>query len=595
MTALAAERDSLATQLNLSEVEVTAAQPVTATHALRLLATIDREDIAALPATTVADLLQTLPGVDIRTRGANGGQADISLRGGTFDQVRVLLNGVNITDAQTGHYSLNLPVPLEAIRRVELLDGAINIVTLQPDSDQYNVAMQAGMNKFAKAELLGGWQRNNWRVLVSADYAHSSGYGAPAPSEKEKTALKNTDFDMANIYINAAWKGFNLQAGAQYKDIGAGSFYGFGSQDQFDATRTAFAAARYSHEWGRWSLDVQADYRCNHDRYEWHRGTISNKHLTHNTTGIVRAHYSSSVGKTTIGAEVRDEYIRSTNFGTHNRLNVSYFAQQTFHVQGFSAVLSGNGIYNTSFGHHWAASADLNYAFDCGVTLFANANRTVRMPTFTDLYYNAGFQLGDPDMKPEKMWTVSGGASYRHSFDRAGTLSASADVFHRWGRDIIDWVYVPADTKRPYHAANQQQVNTLGVECSVSYRLNEWLRCVQVAYAYTLLDIDLAEAQSRYLDYLRHKLVVHLEHGIYKGFGAAWTFSYRQRQGQFNDAEGLVQNYEPVCLLEGELYYQFPKWRITAECTNITNRHYYDYGGILQPGAWARLRVDVRL
>lgn len=602
----AADRDSVAAQLRLQEVEVLSQQTEINAQAFRLVTEISRDEMASVPAVTIADLLQNIPGLDVRTRGANGGQADVSMRGGTFDQLLIMLNGVSVSDAQTGHYALNIPIPVSAIERIEVLEGAssslvsgnafvgaINIVTLQPEKDTYNVSMQLGMNRFADAELTGGWRRNNWRVVAAAEYSHTNGYYAPEPSEKEQIALDNTDFDIANLYLNAAWKGLELQAGAQYKDVGAGMFYGFGSQNQFDATRTAFGSARYTHDWGKWSLDAQLSYRANHDHYQWHRGQpeYSNTHLAQNATAGLRAHYSSSVGKTTLGVELRDEHIRSSNIGTHNRLNFNYFAQQTFHVQGFSASLAASGTYNTSFGHHWSAGADLGYTFGCGVTLYANANRSLRMPTFTDLYYDAGNQLGSKDLKPEKAWTASFGTAYKQSFDKAGTLAAKAEIYHRWGRDIIDWIYVPEDTKRPYHAQNQQRVNALGVECGVQYCLNEWLRRIEVRYAYTTLDINLEQTNSRYLDYLRHKLVVRLEHGIYKGLGASWAFHFRARQGQFNDAEGDVRNYRPVCLLDGEIYYKLKQWRIALECTNMTNRHYYDYGGLLQPGAWAKLHV----
>ena len=590
VNALAAVPDS--SGLSLPEVQVVAQQTEIQSHACRLVTQIDRETIAALPATTVADLLQTLPGLDIRTRGASGAQADVSMRGGTFDQVMILLNGVSVSDAQTGHYALNIPVPLSAIERIEVLEGAINIVTRHPDQDTYHVGFRMGMNRLAKAELTGGWRRNEWRVLASADYAYNKGYYAPAPSDKEATSLKHSGFNGANLYLNASWRGLEMQAGAQYKDVGAGMFYGFGSQDQFDATRTAFAATRYAHHWGKWSLDARAAYRANYDRYEWHRGTLSNRHWTHNTTASLRTHYASSVGKNTFGIEARNEYIRSTNLGNHNRLNINYFAQQTFHVQHFSVSLTAGGIYNTAFAHHWTVGADLAYAFDCGVSFYANANRSLRLPTFTDLYYDAGDQLGNAALQPEKAWTASFGTSYRHSFRQAGTLSLQAELYHRWGHHIIDWIYTPEDTKRPYHAQNQQAVNTLGVECTVQYRLNKWLRNIQLTYAFTTLNINLQETRSRYLDYLRHKLVLQIEHGIYAGLGASWTLMYRDRMGQFNHADGSVADFRPVLLLDGKLYYDLPHWRFALSCTNITNRHYYDYGGVLQPGAWAKLSIE---
>ncbi|MCR5533339.1 MAG: TonB-dependent receptor plug domain-containing protein, partial [Paludibacteraceae bacterium] len=116
-------------QYNLQEVQVVSQQTEIYSQAYRLVTQISSEAIAAIPATTVADLLMTLPGLDIRTRGASGAQADVSMRGGTFDQVMVLLNGVCVSDAQTGHYAMNIPVPLSAIERIEVLEGAAASLT----------------------------------------------------------------------------------------------------------------------------------------------------------------------------------------------------------------------------------------------------------------------------------------------------------------------------------------------------------------------------------------------------------------------------------------------------------------------------------
>ena len=151
------------------------------------------------------------------------------------------------------------------------------------------------------------------------------------------------------------------------------------------------------------------------------------------------------------------------------------------------------------------------------------------------------------------------------------------------------------DTRRPYHAENQQRVNATGVEVSVAYLLNEWLRCVSVDYGYTYLDLNLKESGSRYLDYLSHKLTIHLEHGIYKGFGAAWTVRFQKREGQYNNADGKVQDYAPIWMLDGSIFWQNSHLRVSADCTNMTNRHYYDYGGILQPGAWAKMTITAHI
>ena len=657
-----------AQQLSLQEVLVVSHKAEVHSEAYRLITQVSRAEIEALPVQSVADILQYLPGVDVRTRGANGAQADISMRGGTFDQVLVLINGVPLSDFHTGHYTLNIPVSAELIERVEVLQGtsaslhgafsgAINIVTknkVQSDKVQgtkdLSLKLTAGMNGLVNPEVAATFQPSKQRsdkplngeqpltINLSAEYSRADGYYAPDPTEKEATACKNSDFKLANLYFQTRWRGLDVQAGAQWKDAGLGMGYGFGSQDQFDATRTAFASAKYEHRWGAWRLDAQAAYRANYDRYEWHRGQrlYGNFHFAQTASASIAAHYASRIGTTSFGAGVRNENMHSTNLGDTinpngqvpnvadfpladvrvlnlvkggNRFHANYYAEQTFYYAGLSASIGINGTYNTRFGHHLGGGANIGYSFEKAGTLYANANRSLHMPTFTDLYYNAGNQLGNRNLKPEEAWLLSigykGTLNLLPSTGRSGeALSWSADWYYRWGRNIIDWVYVPADTKRPYHAENQQQVNATGVELSVAYRFPSFFPpswgeregpCISVNYAYTYLDLNLKESGSRYLDYLSHKLSIHLEHGIYKGLGASWTVRFQKREGQYNNAEGAVADYQPVWLLDGSVFWQNKYLRVSADCTNMTNTRYYDYGGILQPGAWAKVSIKAIL
>ena len=636
-----------AQQLSLQEVLVVSHKAEVNSEAYRLITQVSQAEIEALPIQTVADILQYLPGVDVRTRGANGAQADISMRGGTFDQVLVLLNGVPLSDFHTGHYALNIPVSTEMIERVEVLQGtsanlhgafsgAINIVTKttppqpSPQGREHDLTLKltAGMNGLVNPEIAASIQKDEALFNVSAEYSRAEGYYAPRPTEKEATACRNSDFQLANIYFQTRWRGLDVQAGAQWKDAGLGMGYGFGSQDQFDATRTAFASGRYEHRWGAWRLDAQAAYRANYDRYEWHRGQrlYGNFHFAQTASAALSAHYASKIGTTSFGVSVRNENMHSTNLGDTinpdgqvpnvadfpladvrvldlvkggNRFHTNYYAEQTFYYAGLSASIGINGTYNTQFGHHLGGGANIGYEFKKAGTIYVNANRSLRMPTFTDLYYNAGNQLGNRNLKPEEAWLLSigykGNLSPTLSSREGGRFSWAVDWYYRWGKNIIDWVYVPTDTKRPFHAENQQQVNATGLELSLAYRLNEWLRCVSVDYAYTYLDLDLKEAGSRYLDYLSHKLAIHLEHGIYKGLGASWTVRFQKREGQYNNAEGEVADYQPVWLLDGSVYWQNKYLRVSADCTNMTNTRYYDYGGILQPGAWAKVSIKAKL
>ena len=671
------ENDSTARTYAMPEIIVETTHASSNHHAYKLLTTITKEDIGEKGVHTVEDVLRYIPGVDVRTRGVGGGQTDISLRGSTFDQVAIMINGVNISDVQTGHYSMNLPVDMALVERIEVLRGggseifggnalagAINIITTD-DYDygydnKYNADLSGGMYGYVAADFAGRNNREKHNFAYSANYSQSKGYSAPDATEKEATAMKNSDYRIANLWFQSAfmlcrdaachvtqeYHRIDLQLGAQYKDIGAGMFYGFGSQDQFDATRTAFGSLKYTGSWNNWKLEAHASYRANYDRYEWHRGQrkYGNFHFGQNIAASVKGSYAYRIGKTTVGIEVRDNNIHSTNLGDTinpdgqvpnvegfdlkdvrvldlvkgaNRFDISWFASQTFMYGNFSANLSINGLWNTltpcrdgacSVFNNLGGGANFGYQYLSASFVYLNISRTYRLPTFTDLYYDAGNQLGDRNLKAEKAWTFLAGANYQANFDEAGKLKTEISTYYRLGENIIDWVYVPEDTKRPFHAQNLDGINTFGIELSALYKWNEWLKNVGLSYAYTYMDLGKYAESSRYLDYLSHKAVLQIEHRIAKikgrdaahhvsdsEFGASWVLTYQKREGYYNDPDGNVCRYAGVLLLDGNIYWSNRTFKVSAECTNITNRRYYDYGGVLRPGIWANLRFSVKI
>jgi len=575
------------------------------------VAELTREQIAHLPITNVADVLAYLPGIDVRSRGASNAQTDISMRGGTFDQVVVMLNGMPLQDAQTGHYTMNIPVPMALIERIEVLQGtdadmtgalsgAINIITRRyVEHDAYTMQMAAGTNGEVNPVFAGSWKGRYTSTSASIEYARSDGYYAPTGDDKERETLLNTDYQMANLYLHTRWKELDVQAGAQYKDAGLGTGYGYASTDQFDATRTVLAGVRYEHYFlSPWKISAMASYRGQYDRYEWHRGTAANRHWTHAAQASFFAEYSSTeAGTTSFGAEFRDELIRSTNMGEHNRWQATLRARQQFHfpeLPHLNAAISVAGHYNSWCGWYASGAAHVGYDILGYGKVYVSANRSLRMPTWTDMYYKAGVQRGSTDLKAEKAWQLSAGAQYTWYWQEAGRLHIQGDVYYRWGTDIIDWNYNPTDSL--FYATNQNKLNTFGIETGVDYHLNDWLQTVAVRYAYTDLSIDLAKTKSNYLDYLRHKLTLHIDHGIYvwsKGcFGAGWSLRWQAREGTYVDIYGSPDHaFTPVLLMDGTLYIKCAHVRVAAECTNMTNRHYYDYGGILMPGAQGRIVV----
>jgi iron complex outermembrane receptor protein len=418
------------------------------------------------------------------------------------------------------------------------------------------------------------------RVSGAASYNRSDGYA------------ENTDYQIANAFVQAGYKGLDLQAGAQFKDAGANCFYTTKYPNQFDATRTAFASAAYAHHWqSGWALHANAYYRAHYDRYELFRGTPLNYHWTHTSGAHAEGSWSNEWTKTTAGLELRDEYIRSTNIGVHNRVQVRYFAEQRFYWCGLSAAIGGAGIWNSQFGHDWSVGANIGYEPIRGLHLFANVNRAIRVPTFTDLYYHSATQQSDPLTKPEKALQVELSAQLNR-----GHWYASVAGYYRWGRDIIDWIKEPDPAVVIWRCTNNSRVNAAGVEATIGIQGYEWLRRVEVSYAFCDVAADAGGMMSLYvLDYLRHKASVRIEHKIYRGFGASWALSFRQREGEYTSLEGKVERYEPVWLLDGSVYWRNEFLKVSVDARNMANQRYYDFSGVVQPRHWVSATVQFNL
>ncbi|MCM1035637.1 MAG: TonB-dependent receptor [Paludibacter sp.] len=591
------------TQLAIEEVSVVAERSEFQSDIFRLVTNISSAEIAALPINNVADLLQYLPGIDLRERGSSGVQADLSMRGGTQDQIKILLNGVDLTDPQTGHYSMDLPLDVNLIERVEVMQGtnyglgafsgAINIITRKGTDNgktaEVTGSLAAGEYGLVNPSLSGRFRKGEWYLNSGISYNRSSGYAA------------NTDYKIANGYVQTGWRGLDFQIGVQMKDAGANSFYSLAYPNQFDATRTLFSTLSYSHRWGDWGLNGNVYYRAHFDHYElyreskdadgmpapdWYKG--ANNHWTHTSGARLSGSWSQWWGKTSIGIDLRDEYISSSNLGIHNRLNLNYFAEQNVYINGFSGSIGASGTWNSNFGSDYSLGANLGYEIRKDLRVFLNFNRAIRIPTFTDLYYESATQLSNPDLKPEKALQMELGIKY------AGThWYANASGYYRYGRDIIDWVKEPVDSIVQWYAVNYTRVNAAGAEVNVGVQEYEYIHKIELSYSFCDVSKDAGDMLSKYaLDYLRHKVSLRIDHKIWKGLGAAWCLRFQQREGTYSDRTGVICHYAPVFLLDGKVYWANEHVRVAVECQNMTNQIYYDYGGILQPQHWVQAKVD---
>ena len=620
-----AQRSNDNLQINsydLGEVVITAGRtPIEAQQAARIVTIITKSEIERAPAQNLPDLLRYIAGVDIRQRGPLGAQADISIRGGTFDQTLILLNGVNITDPQTGHHNLNLPIDIESIERIEVLqgpsaksfgpnafNGAINIITGNSKPNHIRLSGMLGQYGLYKAAGNISNTIGNFRHFISLNRMSSDGY------------IKNTDFSGTNIFYQAGYTSkagaFDFQTGYNKKDFGANSFYSLKFPNQFEATKTEFVSLKYQ---SNTLIKFAPTFylRRHRDRFELRRDTMPFNHHQTNTAGLnLNAWTTHRFGKTSLGIDLRNENIVSNVLGNtlnvpievpnfdgvfytkyYNRINTSIYAEHSFSWKMLTVTAGAMAHHNSDLkGFSIYPGIDVSYRLNEYFKLYSSANKTLRMPTFTDMFYKSPTQQGNPGLKPEEAITLEGGMKYNNAF-----LKGHISAFRRWGNNMIDWVKNPSPDSIIWRSMNHTQINFIGVECLVTLTPPkagrfERIQAIGLSYAFLQADSNVNNMLSKYaLDYLRHQITSSIDVRIAWKINISCRLTYHDRNSVYQDVKGQVVSYKSFWLSDAKIYWKDPHYTIFTEASNIFNARYFDFGGIIQPGVWFRGGIVVDL
>ena len=578
----------------LETVQVSASRsPISAEKINRIVQIVNQRQIDSSPSQTVNDLLKLVSGVDVRQRGAFGVQTDMCINGGTEDEVAVFLNGMNMTNPQTGHGSFDPPLNPDDIERIEVIDGgssriygsqafsgAINIVTRNADRNSIGATIEGGQFGTFTANAYVTQASQKFRNRLSGGYSRSDG------------ADSNDDFRRGNAYWNGQfssdkWRLMD-QAGFNTIDFGANTFYGTGSSTQYEEWRRWLASfeARYS---GPVNLVGRAYWTRMHDHYVWKRANpeaYQNFHRTDAYGGSINAGKTWKFGTTSLGGEIRQEAIRSTNLGDDSRTSLGIYLEHNVSISRVNISVGAFGHYNSAddSGLHIYPGVDLSWQSTDLLRLFASFNRSMRMPTFTDLHYNGPGIEGNAKLRPEECSDFNLGAALA-----AGPLTLNVKGFYRHGTNMIDWVkYVGADVST---TANSD-IDVLGFELAgaLNFDPNKFVRSIGLSYCYIDKYRCHPEENAQYeseLDYLRHKLVASVNHRLVSRLSAQWELVFKDRQGWFENAvNGQHQYYGSFATLDLKLQWTAPHYTLYVKASNLTNHRYYDYPNVLQPGLW---------
>ena len=528
------------------------------------------------------DALRQEPSVDLQERAPDGEQSDVSIRGATFGQTLILLNGIRLNDVQSGHHNMDLPVPLTAIDHLEVLRGSgsalygsdavggvINVITKAPESSE--LLLRTAVGSFGINEQSGSlalaWKKAVEQITFSRDF--STGF-------RFDRDYRNLSFG-SETHILSSLGATDILAAYADKPFGADQFYG--DYPSWEDTKTWFAAikqdlgpnteALFSY---RRHSDLFVLFRDQPEIYTNHHSDESFEAALRRTepfTDSIRLHY---------GVEFEHEAVVSTNLGDHARARGSAYASLDIRPwKRFSLSLGGReDVYDLSIGQ-FNPNVAAGYWLSSRVRLRGGVSRAFRLPTYTDLYYHDPANLGDALLKPEHAWSYEGGLEWQI----ARGWRAEATVFQRRDYDGID--YVRASLNDVWQATNFDRLRFTGFEGALSTQLTG-RQTLDLRYTgiHGVSD-SLAGLYSKYaFNFPEHS-------GVAEYRASFGPLLLRSRLG----AEKRIGR-EPYAVWDA--YAAYSRWRVKpfVQLTNLTNTSYQEIFGIPLPGRAAIGGVEIR-
>ncbi len=539
--------------------------------------TTDSNQTAAFNYQSSIEDLSILP-VDLQSRSLRSSiQTDFSLRGSTFQQVLILLNGQRINDPQTAHHNSDIPFTKVDIKKTEVIPGA-NSSQFGSDAigGAINFALEIPKDKKISWEFAAGNNRNGYGLFSISDKFKDLGFRFSVEDAQSKGFRYGTDFKKFTTSFTTSldlpYGSWDNNFGYQEKEFGAYDFYTPGlGYPSWEKTRTYLINSGIIFNKDGLLIKPNFLWRRHFDKFALRRTVASfNDHRTDvYTPSIYLQKETGLLGKVGLGLEWGQERIVSTNLGNHKREHKNIFLDDSIEIGqkwdlGFSLRFDDFSDFDNVYTGSASAKFKLTEqsAFNFGVS------RNMRIPSFTELYYSDSTTIGNSDLSAEKAWNYQLGFEYKQEEFSTGLV-----LFLRQEHQMIDWVR--SDPSLKWQAKNFTKDNVFGVEYSLHKKINQLLS-LDANYTYTDKSIDNQGYQYKYgVNYAQH--LVNTIFNFHLPFGQQEVgFTYKKRPAR----NGWL-------LMNAGLNYNLNKSsKIFLNSTNILNVEYQDIAGIPCPGRY---------
>lgn len=562
---------------------------------------ITKEEIQKMPARSIQEVLSYAAGIDVRQRGTTGVQADISIRGGSFEQTLFLINGIKLTDPQTGHHAVNIPVTLDAIERIEIIKGpatrmfgqnafagAINIITKTGNKKELAVGQYAAdFGAFGGSLFLAIPTNKRINQTFSSSFDNSRGH------------WHNSDYRVVTINHESTIRlnekhTLKTLLGYTGRDFGANGFYSASFPDQWEATKTGVAALAHTYKRNAFSIQTRSYFRINQDEFRLKRYVPSfytNNHESQVIGFESNATYRSKFGITGIGVEARNEVLNSTNLGERNR---SFYGAYLEHAtQLFRFLDTRIGLHASQYNQYdWKffPGVELGYQITANHRIYATAGMSYRVPTYTELFYVDPSTSSNANLVPEIAKTVDIGWIYA-----TNKFRIEVNYFNRSTTNLIDYTrdtssIVPNPNK--WTPKNIGHVTFNGAEFASLWNIGAklgFVRLDNVSLSYNYIDATVysrnAEESKYALSALKQQLIGGLQLTIADKLVVTSKIRFIERM-----------NLNAYTLLDLKLIYQRDNvLQLFTELSNATNTSYVEAGYAQMPGRWLKVGCTVRL
>lgn len=592
---------------------------------------LDQADIQAQNPSSFDDLLRSLPGLNINYRGGFGVQADIGLRGSTFSQVLILVDGLRINDPLTAHFNNYLPVNLSDIAQIEIIKGPastsfgadavggiIHIKTKtftakHSSKDELTLNGFAALGQHNLTEHDLGINYKQGKLLLSGSHKQSLSDGEPYVNPNfiagvASDSLVRSFFDLRTY--TAAAKYFmsdNTTAYARFsrdeRHFSARHFY---TRSTFDESVETVNTSKFDigvkHTRNKSTTTLLTSYRSTSDLFVFNPLFSPNMHRTNQWIGnISHTHILSPAVHLVAGLNYIKKEIESNDRGDHSNNSGGVFTEIKYKPTSQLTLNTGLRVENDqNFGTE--VLPQINISYKKGACTFRGGfGKSIRAADFTERYISsqisnlsAGRNLGNPDLEAERAWNGEVGIDYKNQTG----FTVSNTVFYRNSSNLIDYLFTPAteipnnenlDPEASYfYATNISEASTFGNELAINYRKDFNSDCrLNTGLSYTFIQTTNDDDEvSKYLaNHPKHNLGMNIKLDA-RYFSVGLSGSYIIRSEEFAEAI-LAEVPETYFLVDLNTSISLgDKAQVFLNVRNLLDTNYQEILGAQMPGRW---------